>query len=890
MPANLSGETRTTCPYCGVGCGVLVQADGIGGIQVRGDPDHPANRGKLCSKGSALAETVGTDHRLLTPLRGGESVDWDSALDGVAERFQAAIAEHGPDSVAFYVAGQLLTEDYYVANKLMKGFIGSANIDTNSRLCMSSTVAGHKRAFGTDTVPGVYDDLDEAELVVLVGSNLAWCHPVLYQRVVAARDTRGTRIVTIDPRRTASCDGALHLPLEAGSDVALFNALLAEIDRQGLVDASFTDAHVAGLQDAVAAAHASDVSVTGLDAELLQEFLNLWIGTEKVVTIFSQGVNQSSSGTDKVNSILNCHLATGRIGKPGSGPFSVTGQVNAMGGREVGGLANMLACHLELENPEHRATVQDFWQSPVMATQPGLKAVDLFKAVGNGEIKALWVIHSNPAVTLPDADRVRDAIATCPFVVVSDITTRTDTAQLADVVLPAAAWGEKSGTVTNSERLISRQRAVLPAPGDARPDWWILAEVARRMGWSEAFAWESPAEIFAEYAALSGLAGELGKDFDISALGEVDAQQYDNLDPVRWPQSAKRQGGRFFAQGGFYHPDGKARMLALEPQAPANALDAARPFRLNTGRLRDQWHTMTRTALSPRLSAHLPEPFVDMNPQDVQRLELVPASLVQLSSPQGRAIMRLRQTSDVKPGNLFVPMHWTGMNAPAARIDALVAPVVDPVSGQPESKASTVSAQRFDATWYGFAMSTSAFTPSCDYWARARTSTGYRCEMAGLAIPDDWESHARVLFDLPDAAAQCMSDSRRGLHRVGFFEGDVLLAALYVGPEPVALMRDFLVGLPGQEAPWALAGLARGDRPDPGPVVCSCFAIGRNTIKLAIASEGLTSVDQIGASLSAGTNCGSCKSELASLLQECSGSDADGACSREANAAVARSA
>ena len=868
MTTMASGETRTTCPYCGVGCGVLIQPDGVGGITVRGDPDHPANRGNLCSKGSALAETVGIAHRLLTPVVNGESVDWDTALDGVANRFRQVIEEHGPDSVAFYVAGQLLTEDYYVANKLMKGFMGSANIDTNSRLCMSSTVAGHKRAFGTDTVPGIYDDLDEADLVVLVGSNLAWCHPVLYQRVKAAQELRGTRIVTIDPRRTASCEGALHLQLKAGSDVTLFNALLAEIDRRGAVDTTYTQAHVDGLAEAIAAAQASGPALTGLDPAQLKEFMDLWIGTQKVVTIFSQGVNQSSSGTDKVNAILNCHLATGRIGKPGTGPFSVTGQVNAMGGREVGGLSNILACHLDIENLEHSAAVKYFWNAPVMPQKAGLKAVDMFKAVGDGRIKALWVIHSNPAVTLPDADRVRDAIAACPFVVVSDITSDTDTARLADVLLPAAAWGEKSGTVTNSERIISRQRAVLPAPGDAKPDWWVLAEVARRLGWAEAFAWESPAEIFAEYAALSGIAGELGKDFDISALAGIGAQGYDKLDPVRWPQSASKQGGRFFASGGFFHPGGKAKMWPLIPCAPAEAPSEERPFRLNTGRLRDQWHTMTRTALSPRLSAHLPEPFVDMHPLDAKRLGLDPASLVCLSSPQGSAILRLHQTEDVVPGDLFVPMHWTGMNAPTARIDALVAPVLDPVSGQPESKASTVAAEKFAAAWYGFAISTTHFTPDSDYWARACTLTGYRCELAGLTVPEDWESYARTLFGLPDAALQRMSDNKRGRHRLGLFDGDILLAALYVGSEPVVLMRDFLVGLPGQEAPWALAGQACGDRLDPGPVVCSCFAIGRNTVKRAISSEGLRSVDQIGGSLSAGTNCGSCKSELAMILTD----------------------
>ena len=562
---------RSTCPYCGVGCGVLLRPDGAGGLAVRGDPDHPANLGRLCSKGSALGETVGLAGRLRAPMVGGVETGWDEALELVARRFADTVAQHGPDSVAFYVSGQLLTEDYYVANKLMKGFIGSANIDTNSRLCMASTVAGHKRAFGTDTVPGTYEDLEQADLIVLVGSNLAWCHPVLYQRILAARKARGTRLVVIDPRRTASCDGAdMHLPLAPGSDVALFNGLLAAIYEAGAFDAEYL-AHVDGFDAALDALMANDTGVTGLDDATLAAFYDLWIQNDRVVTVFSQGVNQSTSGADKVNAILNCHLATGRIGKPGCGPFSVTGQPNAMGGREVGGLANMLACHLDIENPDHRLAVRGFWSSTAMPETPGLKAVDMFRAVGDGRIKALWIIHTNPAVSMPDADRVRDAIAGCDFVVVSDITGATDTARLAHVLLPATAWAEKDGTVTGSDRIISRQRAALPAPGVARPDWAILAEVGRRMGWAAAFDYQSPAEIFREYAALSGIAGKLGRDFDISALAELTDAGYDALPPSRWPLTRNRQGGRFFADGRFFHPNGKARMLALNHRPPASA-------------------------------------------------------------------------------------------------------------------------------------------------------------------------------------------------------------------------------------------------------------------------------------------------------------------------------
>ncbi|MEM1163758.1 MAG: molybdopterin-dependent oxidoreductase, partial [Pseudomonadota bacterium] len=424
---------RTTCPYCGVGCGVLVTPDDTGGMKVRGDPAHPASQGRLCSKGSALGETLGQDERLLSPMVRGQAADWDAALQEIADRFKATIAEHGPDSVAFYVSGQLLTEDYYVANKLMKGFIGSANIDTNSRLCMASTVAGHKRAFGADTVPGTYEDFDTADLVVLAGSNLAWCHPVLYQRLAAAKANRpDTRVVVIDPRRTATCDLAdLHLALEPGSDVALWNGLLSRIAEKAAMNCDFVAGHVAGYGAALEAAAGDDLGRTGLDADLLNVFYDLWIGTERVVSVFSQGLNQSSSGSDKVNALINCHLATGRIGKPGMGPFSVTGQPNAMGGREVGGLANMLACHLDLENAEHRNAVRSFWDAPAMPEAAGLKAVEMFEAVGDGRIKALWIMCTNPAVSMPEADAVRAAIEGCDFTVVSDVTRQTDTARLA---------------------------------------------------------------------------------------------------------------------------------------------------------------------------------------------------------------------------------------------------------------------------------------------------------------------------------------------------------------------------------------------------------------------------------------------------------------------------
>src|SRR5882724_6943689 len=513
--AAVAMKVRTTCPYCGVGCGVLASV--VNGVaEISGDPEHPANRGALCSKGSALGDTVGLQGRLLRPQIRGVDVEWAVALDAVAQGFRDSIERHGPDSVAFYVSGQLLTEDYYVANKLMKGFIGSANIDTNSRLCMSSAVAAHKRAFGEDLVPTTYEDLELADLIVLVGSNLAWCHPVLYQRIRKAKELRPSlRVVVIDPRRTPTCDMAdLHLPLRAGTDVTLFDGLLCWLVQHRLVDRAFVDTHTRSAAHALLVAEntAGDIGAVaklcGLDIKLLQDFYEWFGSTDRVVTLFSQGVNQSSSGTDKGNSIINAHLLTGRIGRSGTGPFSITGQPNALGGREVGGLANTLAAHMELENAEHRRIVQDFWAAPRLAGRPGLKAVDLFEAMHGGQIKAVWIIGTNPVVSLPNADRAREALRRCALVVASDCVAQTDTTALAHILLPAAAWGEKEGTVTNSDRHISRQRIFLPVPAMARPDWWMICQVAQRLGFRQAFAYSSVAEIFDEHARLSAVGND----------------------------------------------------------------------------------------------------------------------------------------------------------------------------------------------------------------------------------------------------------------------------------------------------------------------------------------------------------------------------------------------
>ncbi|ESY99552.1 nitrate reductase [Mesorhizobium sp. LNHC209A00] len=914
MEIDAAREVRTTCPYCGVGCGVLAKIAADGQVSVRGDPDHPANFGRLCSKGSALAETIDLDGRLLHPQIHDRPAGWNEALDLVASTFQHTIAEHGPDAVAFYVSGQLLTEDYYLANKLMKGFIGSANIDTNSRLCMASSVAGHRRAFGSDTVPGTYEDLELADLIVLVGSNLAWCHPVLYQRIAAAREKRPEmKIVLVDPRRTMTSDIAdMHLAIAPDGDVALFTGLLAWLGQYNALDRAYITAHTAGFGQALFAASTLDLAgvaaATGLSEDELSRFYSLFARTEKTVTVYSQGVNQSSQGTDKVNAIINCHLATGRIGKPGAGPFSVTGQPNAMGGREVGGMANMLAAHMEIENPGHRERVQRFWKAPAIAGKPGLKAVEMFKAVADGRIKAMWIMATNPVDSMPDAGAVEAAIKACPFVVVSDVLAKTDTIRHAHVRLPATAWGEKDGTVTNSERRISRQRAFLPAPGEARPDWWIIAEVARRMGFGEAFARESAAGIFAEHAALSGFENDGERDFDIGAYAAIDVEDYEGLAPFHWPAPspgtplrpaergghARRQSEndvqadpqprkntqsghapittRFFADGNFYTPDRKARFIALRPTVETR-ITAAFPLVLNTGRIRDHWHTMTRTGKSPRLSQHIAEPFVEIHPEDAQRYGIGDADIARVWTPRGEVLVRVLVTTRQRPGSLFAPMHWTDQFAARGRLDTLTASLTDAVSGQPALKHVAARIEKFTAGAFGFAVTRKRpVTMAADYWAIARCRGGWRVELAFANDDADWPAFAGSLFDAADAEMLAYHDRDAGQHRIAAFQGEQLAGALFVAPGPVAVSRGWAAEQLGEvhasqrERFRIVAGRAGADRPDAGATVCSCFSVGANQIVAAVAA-GCASVEAIGAELKAGTNCGSCRSEIRAIIK-----------------------
>jgi len=869
LAASKSCAIKSTCPYCGVGCGVLVTPLEDGGVMVAGDPTHPANFGKLCSKGSALAETLGLEDRLLTPLIGGKPVSWETALDKVAMGFAETIETYGQDSVAFYVSGQLLTEDYYVANKLMKGYIGSANIDTNSRLCMASSVVGHKRAFGADIVPGCYEDLEQADLIVLTGSNLAWCHPILYQRILKAKAARPKmKLVVIDPRETATCDQAdLHLPLAPGSDVTLFRGLFKYLNDSGFADVDYISDYTENFLETQADASIVDVQtvaeITELTPELISEFYQLVAETPNLVTVYSQGVNQAVDGTDKVNAIINVHLLTGRIGKIGAGPFSVTGQPNAMGGREVGGLANQLASHMDIQNSEHRDLVQRFWKSPKMADKNGLMAVELFNAIDAGDVKAIWIMATNPVDSLPNADFVKAALRKCDLVVVSDIYAHTDTALCADVVLPSTGWSEKDGTVTNSERRISRQPAILAAPGQAKHDWWQLCEVAKRMGFEDGFSFDGPAEIFREYAGLCAFENDGTRDLDLSGLTGLTNVDYDALEPIQWPvKSNESEGAQFVA------PDAS---LCIE-------VTKDYPFILNTGRIRDQWHTMTRTGRAGRLSQHIGEPFVEINPPDAEPLGLDDADIATLQSTYGEMQARVCLSPRQKQGSVFVPIHFTDRFASAGRVDALVHPVVDKYSGQPASKSTAISIQKYPAKWYGFAVVAQAVFEElnvpevADYWTKSRIDSGIRLELAGLEIPTDWRSFVRGLLSHDDdveflEVTHLVDDQTR----MACFKNGRIVALLYTSNAPVALSRDWasqqlLTQPDGTRRHRLLAGRPSADMPDKGAIICSCMNVGLNDIRTAIA-QGCNTVEAIGDCTTAGTNCGSCQSEIRALLK-----------------------
>ena len=901
--------TQTTCPYCGVGCGVTAHVTPTTSgpkVTVEGDIKHPSNYGKLCIKGSNLADTLGLETRLLHPMLGRkdqrEVTDWNTATSTIAYKFQQYIEQYGRDSIAFYVSGQLLTEDYYVVNKFVKGYLGTANIDTNSRLCMSSAVAAHKRAFGEDLVPASYEDFEYTDMVVLVGSNTVWCHPVLYQRIMKAREQRDLFVVVIDPRFTSTCEAAdLHLPILPGQDVALFNGLLQYLYQHGDVDQEFVAAHTQGLEQAFASSTAEasikDVAArTGISTAKLSQFFEKFAQIDKVMTLFSMGVNQSSRGVDKANSIINCHLLTGKIGKLGAAPFSMTGQPNAMGGREVGGLANMLAAHLDLENLEHQQLVQNFWQSPYIAKQAGFKAVDLFQAVESGKIKAIWIMATNPVVSLPDADQVKRALDKCEFVVVSDICQDTDTTQYADVLLPALGWGEKDGTVTNSERRISRQHAFLDAPGEAKADWWAIAQVAKQMGF-RGFDFHNSHEIFKEHAELSAyqnveisqrLETPYFRYFNLQGLSNLTTQEYDKLEPVQWPVWDKQQPvksvARLFAQGQFSHADGKAKFIATTAIDPVNQVSSEYPLILNTGRIRDQWHTMSRTGLSANLSTHRAEPYCEIHPNDALKYGIQDGELVEVRSEWGQCILRAQVSDNIRRGQVFAPIHWNDQVASDARIGKLVNPVVDAISGEPEFKHTPVLIQPFHTQWQGvlyvregFESYVQSFIDKSIWWTKVKAVRATRYEIADRQKFSTTTEQLKSLLPFTEEDFEWLNldDQTAHISHSVVLQDGKLIASLYIAPKELLPDREWLSGLFQRKRLSAmhrkalLAGQAISMSKSEGELVCSCFKVGKNRIIQTIKEKNITNEKQVTACLKAGGNCGSCLPEIRGLIKAC---------------------
>ncbi|MFL1454649.1 molybdopterin-dependent oxidoreductase [Marinobacter sp. GN3S48] len=870
--------TKTTCPYCGVGCGVV--ASGAGEPEITGDDSHPANGGRLCVKGASLGETLGDDGRLLAPKVDGATVAWPEAIDTVADAIRTSVETHGPASVAFYLSGQLLTEDYYVANKLAKGFIGTPNVDTNSRLCMSSAVAAHKRAFGGDLVPGCYEDIELADLLVLAGSNAAWAHPVLYQRMKASARA-GRKVVVIDPRQTATSELAdLHLALKPGTDTILFNGLLVWLAAAGAIDEAFVADHCHGFQQTLAAARAAAptpaavAEACDLPQEDVETFYRWFAEEQRTVTAFSQGINQSVAGTDKCNTIINCHLATGRIGKPGACPFSLTGQPNAMGGREVGGLANTLAAHMDYDTPGAKDRVARFWRCDSVADGPGLKAVDLFDAVERGDIKVLWVLATNPAVSLPESGRIRRALTQCPTVIVSDCTQHTDTTEYANILLPAVGWGEKDGTVTNSERRISRQRRFLPPAGEAKPDWWILSAVAGRLGYREFFDYDGPADIFREHAALSGFENRGERAFDISGLTDLNDEAYDALAPTQWPVTSHADAGtsRLFTDGLFATADGRARLVPVETRLPEQSPDAEFPMIINTGRIRDQWHTMTRTALASRLLAHRSEPFMDVHPKDARALGVEENGLATLEGDHGHFVGRVHINPGQRQGEVFLPIHWNRQFTGDGLATALTSSIVDPVSGQPEAKHGRARLTRWPARWHGrlLVRKNRPRRWRADYWAMQPLEACVSWWLAGRANVD-WP--AMVQEWLGGTPQLVMQDERQGRFRAARLSQGKLEAVLMVERDPTLLppvdwLADCFTRPELDEATRRCLLAARAvDTEDIGALVCSCYQVGEKQICRAI-EAGATSVERLGEELQCGTGCGSCLPELRGLVDK----------------------
>jgi assimilatory nitrate reductase catalytic subunit len=913
--------TRSTCPYCGVGCGVLIESTGSQITGVRGDPDHPANFGKLCTKGQTLHLTaspaIAQQTRLLQPMkrlqRGApaQAVDWDAALDLATDRFASLIERNGPDAVGFYISGQLLTEDYYAFNKLVKGLIGTNNVDTNSRLCMSSAVAGYKLTLGADAPPACYDDVNHAQCLFIVGSNAAFAHPVLFRRIEEAKAKNpGMKVIVADPRRTDTAGFAdLFLPLQPGSDVMLFHGLLHIMLWEGWLDTAYISAHTSGfeaLKTLVREYSPERVAqACGLKKEDLFTAAKWFATSPATLSLYCQGLNQSSSGTAKNATLINLHLATGQIGQPVAGPFSLTGQPNAMGGREVGGLANLLSAHRDLANPAHRAEVAALWGLPSVPEKPGLSAVELFEAAADGQVKALWIACTNPAQSMPDQATVRRALARAEFVVVQEAYATAATCDYADLLLPATTWGERDGTVTNSERRISRVRPAVPAPGQARHDWRIVVDFAQRM---EARLHPGRPTLFpyldAESLWLEHRESTRGRDLDITGLSYA---MLEHSGPQQWPIKAGEARGkeRLYEDGTFPTPDGRARFAALPFVPLAEPRESRYPFSLTTGRLRDQWHGMTRTGTLGRLFGHVAEPSVQLNPQDMERRGLKDGDLVHVTSKRGSILVPAQSSTEIGLSQAHIAMHWgseflSGMSSTGevlAGVNALTTSAYCPTSKQPELKHAAVKVLKAELPWALLAV---AWLPegqalearkglrqlmarfpfaSCVPFGRERAGVLFRAaahEAPEAALIERIET----LLGLNTADALRYADRRLGQRRTARLvregdatrlEGFVLAgdtrAEVWIKPllqdELPAAAYGRLLLMPGAKAPVAV--VARGRQ------ICTCFNVSEDAILGRLRSCEGDEADRLSAlqqSLHCGTNCGSCVPELKRLVRE----------------------
>ncbi|HHF0486916.1 TPA: nitrate reductase [Vibrio antiquarius] len=856
------GCRKTTCPYCGVGCGIEISNN-----KIIGDALHPANSGSLCVKGVALAESLKMPSRLLYPKLREKEVSWQSVTDLIAQEIHQAKAEFGPDSVAMYVSGQLLTEDYYVANKLMKGYVGSANIDTNSRLCMSSAVAAHVRAFGEDVVPVNYDDIDNTELLIICGANTAWTHPVLFRRVQQARENNpNLKLVVIDPRETVTAQQSdLHLPIKNDGDVSLFNGLLKFLIEKQYIDSEYINSHTEGF--AALAEEVSDLrydvtnltSSIGISEEKLTTFFQWFAQSPTAITLFCQGVNQAENGVDKGNAIINAHLASGKIAKSGCGPFSITGQPNAMGGREVGGLANQLAVHRAFD-AESIKQVQAFWDSPEIATKPGLKAVELFEAVERGEIKVLWIMATNPVVSLPDNQMVKRALEACPFVIVSDITAESDVAKYADVLLPAAGWGEKQGMVTNSERRLSRQRQFQAPPGEAKSDWWAISQVGQALCELEkaqnGFAFTSEHAVFREYAVMTGMNADSPLKLNLSEYANLTEQEYEEWVPTQWG------GERPFADGIYSHPDGKARFVVTS-ELPQR-LERTKGWWLNTGRQRDQWHTMTRTGHIAHLAASELEPTVYMNTLSATQNRLKAGQLIKLFQPTSNTGIYAKVAIDEGLGfqELFMSMHWAGRYGGESSVNAIVNSVKDPISGQPAFKSSYVEVQDAAVKTYGMFIGTQFDSGKFLYSAFQAESNLGIWRFAHDKRPK------KQSFCRTEKSRRITIDIALGWLAVDYdLVGDVRIirSVLVVSSEPIQTDYTNFTGLIGK--PMELSQLLTiTQSQSSAKLVCSCFRVTDKQIHDAMEKQDCTSLTQLQNKLKCGTNCGSCVSQIKQMV------------------------